>query len=49
MDKDNLDELKLASSGSMRLYCDKKAAINIAHNLVQYDRNKHVEIGRHFI
>lgn len=33
----------------MRLYCDNKAAISIAHNLVQHDRTKHVEIDRHFI
>ena len=33
----------------MRLYCDNKSAINIAHNPVQYDRTKHVEIDRHFI
>jgi len=32
----------------MRLYCDNKAAISIAHNLVQHDRTKHVEIDRHF-
>ena len=44
-----LTELKLAPSGSMRLYCDNKAAINIAHNPVQHDRTKHVEIDRHFI
>jgi hypothetical protein len=31
------------------LYCDNKAAINIANNPVQYDRIKHVEIDRHFI
>jgi len=33
----------------MRLYCDNKAAISIAHNLVQHDRTKNVEIDRHFI
>ena len=43
-----LTELKLAPSGSMRLYCDNKIVINIAHNPVQYDKTKHVEIDRHF-
>ena len=33
----------------MRLYCDNKFAISIAHNLVQYDRTKHIEVDRHFI
>lgn len=33
----------------MRLYCDNKFAISIAHNPVQHDRTKHVEIDRHFI
>jgi hypothetical protein len=33
----------------MRLYCDNKAVINIAHNPVQYDRAKHIEIDRHFM
>ena len=33
----------------MRLYCDNKSAISIAHNPVQHDRTNHVEIDRHFI
>ena len=33
----------------MKLYCDNNATINIAHNLVQYDRTKQVEVDHHFI
>ena len=33
----------------MQLYCDNKAAINIAHNHVHHDKTKHVEVDRHFI
>ncbi|CAL2244781.1 unnamed protein product [Prunus armeniaca] len=33
----------------MDLYCDNKAAIAIAHNPVQHDRTKHVEVDRNFI
>jgi hypothetical protein len=33
----------------MNLYCDNKSAIEIAHNPVQHDRTKHVEVDRHFI
>ena len=44
-----LTKLKLAPSGSMRLYCDNKVVINIAHNPIQHDRTKHVEIDMHFI
>ena len=44
-----LRELQVNLENPMRLYCDNKAAINIAHNLVQHDRTKHVEIDRHFI
>ena len=33
----------------MNLYCDNRAAIQIAHNPVQHDWTKHVEIDRYFI
>ena len=33
----------------MSLYCDNKSAISIAHNPMQHDRMKHIEIDRHFI
>ena len=31
------------------MFSDSMAAISIAHNLVQHNRTKHVEIDRHFI
>ena len=33
----------------MNIFCDNKSAIEIAHNPVQHDRTKHVEVDRHFI
>ena len=33
----------------IRLYCDNKAACDIAHNPVQHDRTKHVEVDKFFI
>ena len=33
----------------MKLYCDNKSAISIAHNPVQHDRTRHIEIDKHFI
>ena len=44
-----LEDLKIKWEGPMKLYCDNKSAINIAHNPVQHDRTKHVEVDRHFI
>ena len=39
-----LQELGVDYGSPMRLYCDNKAAIEIAHNPVQHDRTKHVEV-----
>ena len=44
-----LGDLKIKWQGPMKLYCDNKLTINIAHNLFQHDWTKHVEVNRHFI
>lgn len=44
-----LRELGLFQQKPMMLYCDNKAALNIAHNPVLHSRTKHIEIDRHFI
>lgn len=44
-----LTELEFEPKEEMDLLCDNKAAIDIAHNPVQHDRTKHVEVDRHFI
>ena len=33
----------------MKVFCDNKAVIVIAYNLVLHDRTKHVEVDKHFI
>ena len=33
----------------IQLFCDNKATCGIAHNPVQHDRTKHVEVDRFFI
>ncbi|WJZ80908.1 hypothetical protein VitviT2T_000776 [Vitis vinifera] len=44
-----LTEIGFPPSREMNLFCDNKAAIDIAHNPVQHDRTKHVKVNRHFI
>ncbi|WMV50485.1 hypothetical protein MTR67_043870 [Solanum verrucosum] len=44
-----LKDLGIEFTGPMNLFCDNKAAIQMAHNPVQHDRTKHVEIDRYFI
>ncbi|KAK8935340.1 Poly [ADP-ribose] polymerase 1 [Platanthera zijinensis] len=44
-----LRDLGLQDGKLIRLYRDNKDAIDIAHNLVEYNQTKHVEIDRYFI
>ena len=44
-----LEDLKVQWSKPMKLYCDNKSSINIAHNPMQHDRTKNIEIDMHFI
>ena len=42
-------DLGYLSRQSIGLYCENKAACDIAHNPVQHDHTKHVEVDRFFI
>ncbi|RVW54499.1 Retrovirus-related Pol polyprotein from transposon RE1 [Vitis vinifera] len=44
-----LQDLGYLSRQPIRLFCDNKVACDIAHNPVQHDRTKHVEVDRFFI
>ena len=44
-----MKDLKVKYMDPIKLYCDNKTAIQIAYNLVQHNRTKHVEVDRHFI
>ncbi|RVW18941.1 Retrovirus-related Pol polyprotein from transposon RE1 [Vitis vinifera] len=44
-----LQDLGYLSRQPIQLFCDNKVACNIAHNPVQHDRTKHVEVDRFFI
>ena len=45
----NRKDFKIKWEGPMKLYCDNKSAISIAHNPIEHDRTKHIEVDRHFI
>lgn len=38
------DDLQVKYEAPMKLFCDNKPANSIAHNLVQHDRKKYIEI-----
>ncbi|RDX69467.1 Copia protein, partial [Mucuna pruriens] len=44
-----LDDLKVKYERLIKLFCNNNSAISIAHNPVQHDRIKYIEIDRHFI
>nr|CAN83734.1 hypothetical protein VITISV_024044 [Vitis vinifera] len=44
-----LQDLGYLSRQPIRLFCDNKTACDIAHNPVQHDLTKHVEVDRFFI
>jgi hypothetical protein len=44
-----LQDVGVNHSQPMKLFCDNKDARDIAHNQVQHDRTKHVEVDRFFI
>ncbi|GAV70212.1 hypothetical protein CFOL_v3_13710, partial [Cephalotus follicularis] len=44
-----LKDLGLIHERSIRLYYDNKAAISIAHNLVQHDTTNHIVVDKNFI
>ena len=44
-----LQELKVLEALPMKLYCDNKVTISIAHNPILHDGMKRVELDKHFI
>ena len=47
--KQLLEELKAASPLPMKVFCDNKAVIAVAHDPILHDRTKHVEVDKYFI
>lgn len=44
-----MEDLGYPPKQPIQLYCDNKAACDIAHNPIQHGRTKHVEVDRFFI
>jgi len=44
-----VEDLGFEPKEEMKLHCDNTSAIEIAHNPVQHDITKHVEIDRHLL
>ena len=43
-----LEDLKIPDSSPMKVYCDNRSTISVAHNPVLHDITKHVEVDEHF-
>ena len=43
-----LDDLKIKYEVPMK-FCDNKSTISIAHDPIQHDKTKHIEVDWHFI
>ena len=43
------EDLKIPVQRPIELLCTNQSAIMIAHNPIQYDRTKYIEIDRHFL
>ncbi|RDY05674.1 Copia protein, partial [Mucuna pruriens] len=44
-----LDDLKVKYERLIKLFLDNNSAMSIAHNPIQHNRTKHIEIDKHFI
>ncbi|CAA6673463.1 unnamed protein product [Spirodela intermedia] len=47
--KNILNDLQIPMEGLITLFCDNQSTISIAHDPVQHNKSKHIEVGRHFI
>lgn len=43
-----MEGLKIPRLSTMNLYNDSKSTIRITHDLMYYDKTKHVEVDHHF-
>lgn len=47
--KQVIEDLNIQCEIPTKMFCYNKSTINIAHNSVQHDKTKHIEIWQHFI
>ena len=43
------EDLKISMSLPLKIYCDNKVVISIAHNPVLHNKTKHIEVDKHSI